>query len=186
MNGSVKHQAKPKCQTSSGTAHAVPALDGCNNFLHGFKGTHSAGRQAVRPAAVDRGMDARPPAGEAKRSGGTVLCRQGGGGDSPTPGTAACRSLWAGKPPVAARRPASPLPARNQFPLQRCPAVAPARAGRAVLHAPGILSPREGHTQGRSGLRPPRRLLRNRRPLGVTFHGTTRHLSGGPGEDRSC
>jgi hypothetical protein len=53
--------------------------------------------------------------------------------------------------------PASPLPAGNRLPLQRCPVAVPARTGRTILDAPGILSPRTDHSQGRSSLRPPRR-----------------------------
>ena len=58
-------------------------------------------------------------------------------------------------------------------------------SGPAVLPAPGILSPRKDHQQGRYGLRPPRRLLRKRRPLPDDLaRQENRHLSGGRGENR--
>ena len=53
---------------------------------------------------------------------------------------------------------------------RRAPAVTPpgdrtCTSSRAVLLAPGIVPSRKDHQQGRSSLRPSRRLLRKRRPL---------------------
>jgi hypothetical protein len=53
--------------------------------------------------------------------------------------------------------------------VQACP-------GRAVLLAPGILSPRKDHRQGRTSS-----LRCGRSTLTLIFHGKTRHLSGGRG-----
>jgi hypothetical protein len=67
-------------------------------------------------------------------------------------GAAACRSLWAGKPPVAALPPvACPRSPRAGGSLFNAPPVtAPARTGQAVLLAPGILLPRKDHSKGRA------------------------------------
>jgi hypothetical protein len=43
-----------------------------------------------------------------------------------------------------------PRTRRQAVPRATLPGDRAARAGRAVLHAPGILSPRKDHTQGRS------------------------------------
>jgi hypothetical protein len=43
MSESVKHQAKPMCKASSGTAHS-PGFSPGENFLYGFKGAQSAPR----------------------------------------------------------------------------------------------------------------------------------------------
>jgi DNA-binding transcriptional MocR family regulator len=71
----------------------------------------------------------------------------------------------------------TPAPAGRQSPPQRHPMTATARTNRAVLLAPGILSPSKDHRQGRS-LRS-RLRWRYAPPWTVIFVGKTRHLSGG-------
>src|SRR5215831_13844014 len=61
---------------------------------------------------------------------------------------------------------------------------APARASRAVLPRRAILPPRKDHQQGRSGLRPPRRVLRKRRPVPDDLARQAWRLSEGRGERR--
>ena len=83
----------------------------------------------------------------------------------------------------AAIRSARPYPQAASPRRNAQPMAATAQTGRAVLLAPGILSPRKDHSKGRS-LRS-RRLLRNRRPLTVIFHGKIRQLSRGRGGDEA-
>ena len=90
----------------------------------------------MRDAEVIAG-DCERGAGHRQLPGGQQGLACSGGGSLPAPferkpsGRGRCRP--AGCPAPAGRRPTP----------QRSPMTAPARAGRAVLHAPGILSPRK-------------------------------------------
>ena len=62
MSESVKHQAKPMCQASSGTAHVRRACL-CENFLYGFKAARRAARAADSAPSAVAPADAPAPAG---------------------------------------------------------------------------------------------------------------------------
>ena len=110
----------------------------------------------------------------------------GTGGLLAAAGAAACPLPTRGIPPVAGAA-AAPMP-RTRSPAvlaatfpHRC---VPARTGRAVLHAPGSLSPRKITAQGRAfGASP----LARRKPLTVIFPGKTSAPIGRTGADcRGC
>jgi hypothetical protein len=131
---------------------------------------HALRARQVRPCPADRRAKMRKSPGRTARAGVTSTGRsRGEQGDAPTPGG----SLPLPRPGgweapgrgAAAARQAPLLPAGGTRSNARPRMTAPARPGRAVLPAPGILPPRKDHQQGRCGLRPPRRLLRKRTPL---------------------
>jgi hypothetical protein len=65
-------------------------------------------------------------------------------------GAANCRDLRCGSPPVAARRRSAPPASAGRRFRGNASGDRTARDGWAVLHPPGILSPRKDHSQGRS------------------------------------
>jgi hypothetical protein len=156
-----------------------PVTTFCTN---GFKGTPAA-RQAVRPRPSSTARTRDPPRDSVSRR-GTLPGPGGIGRHRADSGWAACRALTGGSPPGAAPPPGQQARTRRQaVPTATHPTVtATARTGRTVLLAPGILSPRKDHRQGRAQGRVLR--MAQAPPLTVIFHGKTRHLSGGRGQTR--
>jgi hypothetical protein len=120
----------------------------------------------------------------------TARARAGTAGDAPYSWAALGRDLRCGSPPVAARRrSAPPHPQAGGSAGNAPPVAAPRELGRAVLHAPGILSLRKGHSQERSlrSRRYPMSLPRWRYapPLSVIFLGKTSAPIRRTGEDRN-
>lgn len=150
----------------------------CDNFLYVFKGApRRAGpsgpsRESWPGARVIRGKrwtgEDVPPL----RAGPRGLSPRGGGG------LARCLSAGGAHGAGRRRRAIAPHPAAAG-PAVTHPGDRACQGGRAVLLVPGILPPEQDHSQGRSGLRPSRRLLRKRRPLTVILSGKDRQQSGG-------
>jgi hypothetical protein len=106
MNGSVKNQAKPKCQASSGTAHGVIRRP-VRIFFTVIKGAPAARQPSgLRP---DRPRGIAKPRGErVDLDAMTARARAGTAGDAPYSGAALGRDLRCGSPPVATRRRSAP------------------------------------------------------------------------------
>ena len=122
----------------------------CDNFLYGFKGTPSA-RQAGRPRPSST-AGTRDHRGRARAGAGTMPKpdwvgrhrADSGAGGMPSP---------AGREPSglgAATRSAGPRPQAGSSRSNAPTVTATTRTDRAVLLAPGILSPRKDHRQERS------------------------------------
>ncbi len=112
----------------------------CDNFLYGFKGAPSARQAGPCPA----GSHAKTPSHQrgSRAGGGSVARSQAGSRETHRSGAAACRALWAEA--LRARRcrqSAVPAPAGSRSRQPRAHHDRAARTGRAVLLAPGILSP---------------------------------------------
>jgi hypothetical protein len=156
---------------------------GCEDFLHGFKGTPPARQAGPGPADRMRGRGSHR--GESRA--GVRESRQkpsGVAGGLAYSGAAACRALRAGAHRARrCRRSAVPAPAGRGFPLRRAP------GDRACKMWPGR-PPRAGHSVAVQ--RSPSRALATLASFGwryaplltVIFHGKFRRLSGGRGKIR--
>ncbi len=127
MSGSVKHQAEPRCQASSGTAHPSLALAGETFF------TSSRARlRRARPGGCPARLRAATRKPQRKSRTGAEGYRHGqavGRGTRPLRG-GSLPSPTGGSPPGAALPPGGcPAPAGRRYRLQRTPVTAPARSG---------------------------------------------------------
>jgi hypothetical protein len=145
-------------------------------FFTIIKGTPSGRAKPVRPGPSWTRKRERIEACAKRCKGQARVGRVAG--RSPTPGRRAAAPRRAGALRARRRRKVStPAPAGKQSPPQRVPDYRDRKTGRAVLLAPGILSPRKTTDQGRTSS-----LRCGRSTLTLIFHGKTRHLSGGPKE----
>jgi hypothetical protein len=151
----------------------VPAWNpsACDQFLHDFKGTACGRASRARPCLAAESSSQRTVPREERdqrRSGRSEReCR----GYCPAPGVAVLPAASAlGERPAraTAARPIRPAPGRCHV----ITATPPARSAASCTGAGGlsssraaIVSPCKITVQGHYGPRPPRRLLRNRRPL---------------------
>ena len=145
----------------------------CEDFLHCHQG-RACGAPAVRPAGPDRTQSAESPGRmrdwrrsaptrPERESGGATARLRGGGLPRPTGGSPTGAAPHAGQL-ARTRRPVAQAVTR--------PVTAPARSDRAVLLAPGILSPRKDHRQGRARGRVADAMAQAP-PLTLIFHGKT-------------
>jgi hypothetical protein len=169
----VVHRMKPRCRTSSGAGHVSRwlALATCDNFL--YQGLQGHALLACQAASPGRAFSMARGSPECER-GNEREARHRGSGKGGTRGCWA--AVWpAASSAVAHRR--GRLPPRRR-PRTRPLAVPPSRTPGDRLQERAGRSSRAGHPvaekapcQGRSGLRPPRPLLRRRRPLTASFPG---------------
>ena len=98
---------------------------------------------------------------------------RGSGGQPADCGAAACRALAGGSPTGAAPHAGQLARTRRQVAQAlTLPVTAPCVSDRAVLLAPGILSPRKDHRQGRAQGRVADAMAQAP-PLTLIFHGKT-------------
>ena len=150
----------------------LPALPLCGYVVRTFftiiKGTPYGRAKPGRARPRSRG-DAEISRGIASWSERNRQAQAGLAGGRAYSGAAACRALRA-EAHRARRclRSAAPTPAGSRCPLQRAPGDRDHATDRAALPAPGILSPRKDHSQGRTSS-----LRCGRSTLTVIFHGKT-------------
>ena len=135
-------------QCESATGLIEPSI--CYNLLYVFKGTPS-GR--ARPSGPGRVRTRERETTEGSRELARELCQSRRGRRAPRRLRAGGMPRPAGREPSglgAATRSAGPHPQAGSSRSNAPTGTATARTGRAVLLAPGILSPRKDHRQERS------------------------------------